>query len=179
MKSQEYILELLKKLDLKINSQPKTGKDIIETAAQQSTTKANPFDACNPLERLQLFKLFVELETLTEEVTFSDPSKLEHLDETPLQTFIERHLSTKRAKNIFQTSIFATLGVNSKDVSTLFYLAFCRSTLGLSNHLLNEDDPLFVQVSAHSNCQDAILEFSRAEPRRSVKKYAGNSTDAT
>lgn len=145
--SNVFLLELLEKLKIKPMLYPKpNGLHIIETKSGKiyETNENNPFDTCSFIDRFQLFRFFLKLEELCEDVSFSSPNKHTDLDRVSLETFLSEWSISGKAKNIFRSLVLKTCGASTTQISTLFYLAFLHSTGGLE--FLRNDDTLFIKV---------------------------------
>lgn len=145
--SHTFLLELLEKLNLKPIPYPKNSGDaIIEKKNGAICQTGGPFEICNLWDRFQLFQFFLRLEDLCSRVSFREPYEQARLDRVTLEKFLKRWFMTGKARNIFRRLVLASCGVETTQMSALFYVAFLNSMRGLV--FLRDEDLFFVEVRA-------------------------------
>lgn len=110
------------------------------------TTSHNPFEVCNYIDRFQLFRFFLRLEEMCVGVSFTNPCKYRYLDEVTLEKFMKKWFMSGKARDIFRSLVLASCGVQTTQISTLFYLALMNSTRGLD--FLRRENVFFIEVCA-------------------------------
>lgn len=81
---------------------------------------------------------------MCENLSFSSPYKYEDLDEITLEQFMRKWFMSDRARDIFRSMVLASCGVETTEISALFYLAVLNSTRGLE--FLRKEDVFFIEV---------------------------------
>ncbi|CAH1115942.1 unnamed protein product [Phaedon cochleariae] len=146
-REQNIFLSFLEKLGISIvNSRTNPGKIIVEydDNIHLLDSKCDIMNFLTFSEKVQLTKFILKVEIICRNIRQkNEPNWFNELEKTRLKTFIQRSINSEGLLLIIDFMIFLYCGVDTSQVSALFYIFFCISTKGIINQLLNETKNLY------------------------------------
>ncbi|XP_018561137.1 probable flavin-containing monoamine oxidase A [Anoplophora glabripennis] len=144
-KEQNHLLSLFDSLGIIYQATPKQGKIIIHYQGTYTCEKhakgSLPF--FSTAEKFQLAKYIIKVEALCRKIKVNETSKyIKQLNGKTLEEFINETVSSNAVRAVINHMVFVHCGVQSHEISALFYIFFCISTRGICHQLPTEERTL-------------------------------------
>ncbi|XP_044760011.1 probable flavin-containing monoamine oxidase C [Coccinella septempunctata] len=135
---QTNLVNLLHKLDIQIIEKDKMlGKILIDyDKVYEVSTKENILDLLNFHERTILSSFCKQINYLAMTFSFGKRNTLSDFDDISMNILLNRLISSKKVRDLITQTFLYNSGLQPKDVSASFFLAYCNSTQGIQTQFI-------------------------------------------
>ncbi|XP_045476149.1 probable flavin-containing monoamine oxidase A [Harmonia axyridis] len=154
---QPILMKLLKKLDIPlVKNEVESGKVLVDYDKLYEVSKReNILDFFSSQDRQILKKFCKEVNTLCASFSFDEHKILSEFEDISMKILLHRLIQSKKVRDVISQTFLYNLGLQPKDVSASFFLAYCNSTQGIQSQFI------WTEGSIHQFFIDGGLENMR------------------
>ncbi|XP_062567210.1 probable flavin-containing monoamine oxidase A [Saccostrea cucullata] len=133
---QPHIMALLEELGLTTHVQYLEGKKFMQLGSDRISSYSSDIPSLSPLALIDLQRFMYKLEWMRKQVDIGDPYQSQYgaeWDAMTLETFFNKQLWTKGAKETIESASRCMFGIESSQISVLYYISYLSGAGSLKN----------------------------------------------